>query len=64
MNYFYKGDRVKLASSLLRYSANAHWLGKHGTVLRQDGSYLSIKWDHLDKPQLQPIEYVERVSIA
>lgn len=64
MDTFYRGDRVKLASSLLRYNANAHWLGKHGTVLGQSGSYLNIKWDHLDKPQLQPMEYIERVSLA
>ena len=64
MNTFYRGDRVKLVSSLLRYSANAHWLGKHGTVLGQSGSYLNIKWDHLDKPQLQPMEYIEKTIMS
>lgn len=63
MNIFYKGDRVKLNSSLLRYNENKHWIGKHGTVLNQSGSYLNIKWDHLDKPQLQPMEFIEHVYI-
>ena len=61
MRLFKRGDRVKLDGSLLRYSANKEWIGKQGTVLGQSGSYLNIKWDHLDRPQLQPIACIEHV---
>lgn len=56
---FNVGDRVKLSDELLSYSQNKHWIGKRGTVEKADGSYVLVKWDHLDKPQYKPQEFIE-----
>lgn len=60
MRIFYEGERVKLSDELLQHSANKHWQGKRGTVLKDlGGSYVLVKWDHLDSPMEQIIDYIE-----
>lgn len=62
MRVFQIGDRVKLAAELLHYSANKHWSGKRGSVIKDlGGSYVLVKWDHLERPMEEPIEYIEHV---
>lgn len=60
MKVFRVGDRIKLSEGLLQYSANKNWVGKRGTVLKVlDCSHILVKWDHLENPMEQPIDYVE-----
>ena len=61
MKVFHVGDRIKLSSELLQYSANDRWIGKRGTVTNICGSYCRVKWDHLENTSLEPQDYIEKV---
>ena len=61
MKVFSPGERVKLDSELLYYSANKHWIGKRGTVMEVlDCSHVLVKWDHLVKTMVNDIGFIER----
>lgn len=54
------GDKVKLTDELLHYSANKHWIGKRGTVIKSMGEgYVLVKWEHLNRLMEQPTDYIE-----
>lgn len=59
MMIFRVGEKVKLKSTML-YSANKHWIGKTGEILKAVGinQYL-VKWEHLEKPIEQCGDYIE-----
>ena len=59
MIIFRVGEKVQIKSSLV-CSANKHWIGKIGVVLKAVGinQYL-VKWEHLEKPMEQCGDYIE-----
>lgn len=56
---FHVGERVMRSLELLKYSANKHWTGKRGTVIKTGNGYSLVKWDHLEKPILEDNSYIE-----
>lgn len=61
MKVFRVKDKVRIDSELARYSANKHWLGKLGEVLKVLGEDLYlVKWEHLEKPIVQYGDLIER----
>jgi len=62
MKVFHIGDKVRIDSELARYSANKHWIGKTGEVLRVLGEnvYL-VKWEHLENPMERYADLIERI---
>lgn len=62
MKAFRVQDKVKLSEELLRYSANKHWLGKTGEVLKILGENMClVKYEHLDKPIEQYTDFIDHV---
>lgn len=62
MRVFHINDKVKLNEKLLSCSANKHWRGKTGKVLKVLGECMClVKWEHLDNPIEQYIDFIEHV---
>ena len=62
MKIFQVGDKVKINSELAKYSANKHWIGKVGEIIKVLGvnTYL-VKWEHLEKPMERYGELIESI---
>ena len=62
MKVFHIGDKVKIDSELARYSANKHWIGKVGEIIKVLGvNIYLVKWEHLEKPMEWYGDLIERV---
>jgi len=60
MKTFRIKDKVKLSDKLLQDSANKHWIGKTGEVIKILGENIClVKWEHLENPIEEYTDFIE-----
>ena len=60
MKVFQIGDEVQLSEKLLSYSANKRWMGKRGKVIRVYNGVVVVKWEHLETPIEEYVEFIDK----